>query len=83
MRPLFTAIALTFAAAAPLTSALADGPRASSELNWRGMTAPVAPSQYVEPAPAAAVTAPPAAHYVLSGHYVGGGKWRQEWVPAQ
>ena len=54
MKPLFTAIALTIAAAAPLASALADGPRASSENNWRGMSSPVmAAPQYLEPAPAA------------------------------
>jgi len=83
MKPLFTAIALTIAAVAPLASALADGPRASSENNWRGMSAPVmAAPQSVEPAPATAATVQPT-HYTLSGHYVNGGKWRQEWVPAQ
>ena len=84
MKPLFTAIALTIAAVAPLASALADGPRASSENNWRGMSSPVmAAPQYLEPAPAAPVATVQPTHYTLSGHYVNGGKWRQEWVPAQ
>jgi hypothetical protein len=48
----FAAVAVTVAAAASLSPALADGPRASSGNNWTGMmesTAPAQPVQVVQP----------------------------------
>jgi hypothetical protein len=39
------------------------------------------PAQGVAADPSPVWSAPgQAPHYVLYGHYVGGGKWRQEWV---
>lgn len=81
MKHLLTAIALTMVAAAP---AFADGPRPSSENNWPGMSAAqvVAP-QLPAPQPAAAPVAVQAAQYAPYGHYVSGGKWRQDVQPVR
>ena len=75
-RPVYAAAAaaLTLIAAAPLAPAFA----ASQPAPQMGY-----PPQAVATTPSPVWSAPgEAPHYVLYGHYVGSGKWRQEWVLA-
>ncbi len=72
----YAALTTAIVAAASVVPALADGPRASSGNNWPGMAVPISQPVAVAPAPAQP-------HYVLHQGYVGGGKWRSQWVLVQ
>jgi hypothetical protein len=81
--PVLTVAALALVAAMPITQALADDQAPPQT----GVAAPTLsagyPVQTVATDPSPVWSAPEEApHYVLYGHYVGGGKWRQEWVLA-
>lgn len=81
--PAIIAAAFALVAAMPIASAGAaeqplPAPATSYTLPAGGYR-----SQAVAVDPSPVWSAPgEAPHYVLYGHYVGGGKWRQEWVLA-
>jgi hypothetical protein len=79
-RQVCAAAALALFAAAPIAPALAADQAASQ--TGHAVSAGY-PAQAVAADPSPVWSAPgQAPHYVLYGHYVGGGKWRQEWVLA-
>ena len=77
---LFTGAAVLLAVSALAPAARAEGPRASSQNNWPGMT-------YADPGIGSAVAAPqafapqPAApRYVWQEGYENGGRWHGHWT---
>jgi hypothetical protein len=79
-RQVCAAAALVLVAAMPIASALA----ADEAAPQTGYAVSAGyPAQAIAADPSPVWSAPgEATHYVLYGHYVGGGKWRQEWVLA-
>lgn len=71
---LFAGAAMLVAATTLVPMAQAEGPRASSENNWPGM------SNTNSAPPTAAQSAP---HYVWQEGYDHGGKWHGHWVLAR
>jgi hypothetical protein len=69
---LYTATSMAFLAAAHLSPAMAEGPKASGGDTWRGMSVPSGT--------AAPTSAAPAAHYVWREGYEHGGRWHGHWV---
>jgi len=82
---LFAGAVLLLAVGVLVPVARADGPRASSENHWPGMSDPsakqlaAAPDATVTVAPAPAPQ-PAAPHYVWQEGYDHGGKWHGHWV---
>ena len=82
---LYAGAAMLLAVGALASVAQAEGPRASSENHWPGMSAPTAnqlaaapgTDTTVEPSPAPQPSAP---HYVWQEGYDHGGKWHGHWV---
>ena len=82
MKALLTVATVVLAISAIAPAARAEGPRASSENNWPGITDPNAVTGYAypvyqEPQPAAAP------QYVWREGYEHGGKWHGHWVLVQ
>ena len=89
MKPwLFIGAAMLLSVLSLAPVARAEGPRASSENNWPGMTNPAAnqlaaaPDAAVYPAPTAAPQQA-APHYVWREGYEHGGRWVGHWVLAR
>jgi hypothetical protein len=82
---LFAGAAMLLAVGALVPVARADGPRASSENHWPGMSDPTA-NQLAAAQGAAVAVAPtpaPQPHYVWQEGYDRGGKWHGHWVLAR
>ena len=80
MRGLLLAGAAMLLVTSAASAAQLEGPRASSENNWPGMSYPaanqIAAAPAIEPQPAAP-------HYVWQEGYDHGGKWHGHWVLVQ
>ena len=74
------AVALALFAVAPIATALAAD-QAAPQTGYAASAGYPAQAVAADPSPVWSASGQ-APHYVLYGHYVGGGKWRQEWVLA-
>jgi len=83
MKALLTAVAVVLAAGALAPGAHAEGPRASSENNWPGMTDPNGVTGYAYPVYQTRPQTVGAPHYVWQEGYENGGKWHGHWTVVQ
>ena len=83
MKALLTAVAVVLATGALATAAHAEGPRASSEHNWPGMTDPNGAAGYAYPVYQTQPRPAAAPQYVWQEGYDHGGKWHGHWTLVQ
>jgi hypothetical protein len=80
MKALLTAVAVVLAVSTVAPVARADGPRASSEHRWPGMSNPGAVSGYAYPVYQVRSQSDAAPQYVWQEGYSHGGQWQGGWV---
>jgi hypothetical protein len=80
MKALLTAVAVVLAVSAVAPVAHAEGPRASSENRWPGISNPEAVTGYAYPIYQVQPQSAAAPQYVWREGYSHGGRWQGGWV---